>query len=108
MARGLVAGGGGRAWPHPRLNRHLSHPDHSSGEVKASEEVDGAAIVACGDMAKMLELVEETLDAITKPVGQGVMRDADLAVRSGWNDGFGASLGDELAQGVGVIGFVGD
>src|SRR5712691_3099125 len=76
--------------------------------MKASEEVGGAAIVASGDMPKMLELVEEPLDAITEPVGQGVMRDGDLAPRSRWNDGFGTSLGDEVAQGVSIIGFVGD
>jgi hypothetical protein len=66
--------------------------------MKASEEVDGAAIVACGDMPKMLEFVEEPLDAITEPVDQGVMRDGDLAPGSGWNDGFGAGLGDEVGR----------
>ena len=51
--------------------------------MKASEEVDGAAVVARGDMPKMLEFVEEPFDAITKSVGQGVMRDGDLASGSG-------------------------
>src|SRR2546422_8269326 len=47
-----------KAWVLARLNRHLSHPDHSTGEMEAGEEVDGAAVVACGDVAKMLEFVE--------------------------------------------------
>jgi hypothetical protein len=34
--------------------------------MEAGEEVDGAAVVACGDVAKMLEFVEEALDPIAQ------------------------------------------
>jgi hypothetical protein len=38
--------------------------DHGTGNVKASEAADGAAVVACGDVSEVLELVDEALDAI--------------------------------------------
>ena len=91
-----------------RLNRHLAHPDHSTGEIEAGEEVDGAAVVACGDVAKMLEFIEEALDPIAQPVGDGVMWNDDFARRFGRDDGFSAGFGDEVAQRVAIVGFVGN
>src|SRR6266568_6298093 len=96
---------------HPlltRLNRHLSHPDHSTGEMEAGEEVDGAAVVACGDVAKMLEFVEEALDPIAQRVGDGIMRNDEITRRFGGDDRLGAGFGDEVAQRIAIVSFVGD
>jgi hypothetical protein len=46
--------------------------------MEAGEEVDGAAVVAYGDVAKMLEFVEEALDPIAQRVGDGVMRNEEF------------------------------
>ncbi len=73
-----------------------------------SEEVDGAAIVSCGDAAEMFELVEAALDSVSRLVGGGIVRDRCLAIAFGGDDGGHAGVGDEAAQGIVVIGFVGD
>lgn len=39
-----------------------------------SEEVDGAAIVSCGDAEEMFELVEAALDSVSRLVGGGIVR----------------------------------
>src|SRR5215471_13553307 len=76
--------------------------------MDAGEEVDSAAIVACSDVAEMLEFVEEALDPITQPIGNFVVRDDDFAGLDGWDDGFGAGVGDQVAQPIAVVGFVCD
>src|SRR5258708_35794416 len=91
-----------------RTNRHSAHPDHGAGKVKRGEEIDSAAVVSCSDAAEMLELVEEALDAVAQLVGDGIVRDEYLARPSGGDDGLCAGFGDEGAQSVAVIGFVGD
>ena len=70
-----------------RTNRHSSHPDHDAGEVECGEEVNGAAVIACGDVPEVFELVEEALDAVAQPVGEAVMRDLNLAGGGRGNDG---------------------
>ena len=59
-------------------------------------------------MSEVFEFVEEALDAIAQFVGDGIVRDLDFAVALGGDHGFGLGITDKLAQGVGVIGFVGD
>lgn len=86
-----------------RLNRHLAHPDHSTGEVQTSQEMDSAAVVARGDMPKMLEFVEEAFDAVTQPVGDGVMRNDSAARGFGRDNGFCARFGDEVAERIAVV-----
>ena len=71
--------------------------------MEAGEEVDSAAVVACGDVAKMLELVEEALDPIAQRVGDGVMRNDEFTRRFGWDDGLGASFGNEIAQRIALL-----
>ena len=56
----------------------------------------------------MLELVEESLNTISEFVGLRVVRNLDFAVPFGGNNDLGICLFDHLAQGVGVVGFVGD
>ena len=64
-------------------------------------------LVACGDAAKMLDLVEEALDQIAVLVDVLVVRDG-LRSRSGrGNDGGGTSVCDAGAKPIGVIAFVG-
>ena len=56
----------------------------------------------------MLELVEESLDAVSKFVGLFVVRDVDLSVPLGRDDHFDFCLLDDLAEVIGVISLVGD
>jgi len=74
--------------------------------MEAGEEVDGAAVVACGDVAKMLEFVEEALDPIAQRVGDGIMRNDEITRRFGGDDRLG--FGDEVAQRFAIVSFVGD
>jgi hypothetical protein len=60
--------------------------------MEAGEEVDGAAVVACGDVAKMLELVEEALDPIAQRVGDGIMRNEEFTRGFGRDDGLGTGF----------------
>lgn len=53
-------------------------------------------------------MAEAALDTIALSVGCGVVRDDHLAGSVGWDDGCCAHPGDEHAQGVAVIGFVGE
>ena len=76
--------------------------------MEAGEEVDGAAVVACGDVAKMLEFVEEALDPIAQRVGDGIMRNDEITRRFGGDDRLGAGFGDEVAQRIAIVSFVGD
>lgn len=65
--------------------------------MKASEEVDGAAVVASGDVSEVFELVDEALDAIAQAIGKLVMRDDDVARAFGRDDCFRSGRGDEIA-----------
>ena len=72
------------------------------------EEVDGTPVVSCCDASEVLELVEEALDAVAPPVGVVIVGDERL---SGWvarDDDSGACGRDEGAQGIAVVGLVGD
>jgi hypothetical protein len=70
--------------------------------------MNGAVVIASGDMAKVLQLVEEALNAVSQAVGDGVVRDGDFARGFGWNDGFGLGIGNQRAQGVAVVSLVGN
>src|SRR5262245_36043928 len=76
--------------------------------MKASEEMTSAAVIAGGDMAKMLQFVEEALDAVAQPIGDLVVGDSDRARSFGWDDRFGMSLSNQFAQGIAVVGLVGN
>ncbi len=76
--------------------------------MKGSEKEEIAAIISCGDAAKMFEAVEATLDAIAQPVGFGIMANRRNARAFGRNDGLGADGGDEASNGIAVVASVGD
>ena len=56
----------------------------------------------------MFELIEAAFDAVAAAVDQDIVWDGHLAVALGGNHRFHAPDGQQGAQGVAVIGFVGD
>src|SRR6185312_8478811 len=70
--------------------------------------MDGAAVVARGDVSEVFELVEEAFDAVTQPIGEAVVGYLDFAVAFGGDHGLRAGLVDEFSQGIVVVRFVGD
>jgi hypothetical protein len=69
--------------------------------------VAGELVVAGGDASEVLEPAEHALDAIALAVEGAVVRDGRGAAAGRWDDGAGAALGQPAAQGVGVIGTIG-
>lgn len=47
--------------------------------MEGGEEMNSAPVVAGGDASEVFELVEEAFDPVAQSVGDGVMRDDDLA-----------------------------
>nr|WP_245454257.1 hypothetical protein [Aquabacter cavernae] len=74
---------------------------HESGEVNCP------AVVAHSEAADVLELVEASLDAVTVLLAGDVMRDGDLAAAVRRDYRLGAHAGDQRAQGIAAIGFIG-
>src|SRR5215210_4645200 len=91
-----------------RLNRHSSHPDHSTCDVDEGEEVSGAAVEPRREAAEVLELIEAAFDAVAFLVERDVVRDRNLARAGRRDDSEHAGVSDQLAQSVAVVGFVGD
>ena len=77
--------------------------DDGSGDADGGHEGVRAAIVAGVDAAPVLELAEHILDAVTLAVELPVVRDWHLAVDLGRDARLDATLGQGLAQPVGVI-----
>ncbi len=71
-------------------------------QLSPDHRLDGTAVIAGGDTAEMLELIEKTFDAVSQLVCDGVMRDENLAGRIAGDDGFGSQFGDQRAQGIAV------
>nr|WP_245454324.1 hypothetical protein [Aquabacter cavernae] len=63
---------------------------------------------AHSEAADVLELVEASLDAVTVFVAGDVMRDGDLAAAVRRDYRLGAHAGDQRAQGIAAIGFIGE
>ena len=72
-----------------------------------SEEVEGAPFVACGEASEVIEFVEASFDAVAASIDKRIMRDRFRSGEGGRNDHLGADVGDEAAQGIGIIGSVG-
>ena len=72
------------------------------------EEAGGGFIVAGCDAARVLELVEETLDAVAYSVEQWIDRALNLAIALCRDDRIGAVEPRVLANGVAVIASVGE
>src|SRR5437660_12258007 len=91
-----------------RLNRHSTHPDHSTCDVDECEEVNCSAVEAGGEASEVLELIEAAFDAIAFLVESSVMRDRNLARAGRRDDGAHAGVCDQLTKSVAIIGFVSD
>jgi hypothetical protein len=63
-------------------------------------------VVACGDTAPVLQLVEQALDKVAPTVFLAIMRGGSAAVAFGGDDRLDTGFGDFLADGVGVIALV--
>lgn len=70
-------------------------------------EVDGSAIVAGRKTPEMLQTAKASFDLVAVLVDGFVMGDEDLAVALGGDHRLGLHAGDQRAQVVAVIGFVG-
>ena len=71
-------------------------------------EVNGSAVISCGETTEVLEAIEASLDAIALLVEFGVVRDRDFAISLGGDHGLGLHLGDVISQVIAVIGFIGE
>lgn len=74
--------------------------------------MDGGVVVSCEfvvsgrDTAEILETAEHPLDAVALSVEVSVVRDWHGAASGRRDDGKGASFGQALAQGIGVVGTI--
>ena len=78
------------------------------GEVDASEKISGELVVTCCDSAKVLQFVEESLDKIPLAVEGKVTRRRRLAVGFGRDHRDDFSLGESVAERIGVVCLVTD
>lgn len=86
----------------------MSDPESGCGQSDGGEEVSGELVVACGDGAEVLELVEEAFDEVALAIERGVDGALNLAVALGRDVRGGAVGGDQLENGAGVVAAVGD
>jgi hypothetical protein len=63
--------------------------------------------MSSGDPAKMLELVEESLDPVSE-IGLGIMRDLNFLVPFGWNHDLDLGALDHRPPRIGIVSLVGD
>ena len=64
----------------------LFEPDGDSGEFDEAHEVGEQLVVACGDAAELLELVEEALNDVALLIEFGVIGTLERAVPLGRNN----------------------
>jgi len=67
----------------------------------------GQFIVSGGDASELLEAVDEPLDLVAVTVAKRVQVGRLQAVGAGRNHGYRAGFGDLSAQGIGIIGRIG-
>lgn len=82
--------------------------DHSGGELNSGEEISGEFVVACGDSAKVLELVEEAFDEIAFAVACEVAVALGLAIGLGRDHGGDLAPVERVDQRIGVVSLVAD
>ena len=87
LGRGLIS-------PQPKANR---------GTLDEGEVVDSEPVIAGGDAAALLDLVEKPLDQITRPVEMGAEADGVLAVHLRGYVGPSALLVYERSDLVGIV-----
>lgn len=71
-------------------------------------EVNGSAVISCGEPAEVFETIEASLDAIALLVEFGIVRDGNFAISLGGDHGLGLHLGDAISQVIAVIGCIGE
>lgn len=91
-----------------RSPTHKPHPQSGGSEFDEGQEVFGVLFVAAGDGAKMLEVVEETLDGVAAGVGCATRAVLLFPVWHGFDAAADASAAEVGAQGVAVVAGVGD
>jgi hypothetical protein len=76
--------------------------------MNGGEKVGCSSVVSGCDASKMLELIEESLDAVPEFVGLDVVWDLDFSVTFGGNNSFYIGLLDHFTQRIGVVRLVSD
>ena len=71
-------------------------------------EVDGSAIVAGGEAPEVLQAAKAPLDLVAMFVSGFVVGDEDLAVPLGRDHRLGLHVGNQFAQVIAFIGFIGE
>jgi len=90
-----------------RQNRHSSHPYDSRSDVYEGLEVYCFSVVSGCDAPEVFDLVEVALDAVSVLVDFGVIADEALSPWIAGYDGLGLDVGDAVADGISVVGCVG-
>ena len=86
-----------------------SHPEHvDCSKCDSIEERSGQLVVAGGNTAKVLEAADGRLDPPALLVASAIVADRLLPIASAGDDWPGAGLTQLLAEGVGIVGTVGD
>jgi hypothetical protein len=80
--------------------------DCNRGQLRSGKEISGEFVVARGDGAEVLELIEEPLDEVTFAIEREVARPLDLAISFGWDDRSDSALSEGVDERVGVVGLV--
>jgi len=65
--------------------------------MNEAREVDGAAVVAGSEPAKVFEAIEASFDLVAVLVDGDVMRDEDLSIALGRDHDFGFHPGDDVS-----------
>ena len=86
----------------------LFEPDCDRGEFDEAHEVGEQLVVACGDAAELLELVEEALNDVALLVEIDIVGAFDRSVSLGWDHGLAAGFRNLVAQMIGVVALVSD
>lgn len=76
--------------------------------MNSCEEISGEFVVACGDSAKVLELIEEALDKVAFAVEREVAVPRGLAIGFWGDDRANLPPIESLDQRIGVVSFVPD
>jgi hypothetical protein len=74
--------------------------------MDAGEEISGELVVACGDGAKVLELVEEALDEVAFAIEREIAVARHLAVGLGRNHGGDVAPFEHADEGISIEGFI--
>jgi hypothetical protein len=91
-----------------RLAVRLGEPRANAGEVNESEVVSRRYFITSAEPTKSFEPMEEHFDKVTKSVELLVGTPDDLASRVRFDHRLHAEQLDQIAQGGGVVAFVGD